>query len=50
MENEKKLTIEEQVKDMIFERMRIDYVTKEEVDDEDAYENGRRQSGVCSSI
>ena len=26
MENEKKLTIEEQVKDMIFERMRIDYV------------------------
>ena len=34
MENEKKLTIEEQVKDMIFERMRIDYVTKEEVDDD----------------
>lgn len=32
MENTQVLTIEEEVKDMIFDRMRIDYITKEEVD------------------
>lgn len=34
MAEEKTMTIEEEIKNMIFERLRIDYIKKEEVDND----------------